>query len=178
MNNLLEICLREDFHKLPPLVKAAHRGNTRLQGRADIQRGNVIAAILCTLTGMPRSARQAEFIVDGSHSAKGMHWKRLINGKAMNSWFALDGDLLVEKLGFIHMSMQLKVKNATLIYTIVKTKILGIPIPSLLAPKVEAREEQVDDKYQFQVEVSLPLVGRLIQYAGSLELIESPAGES
>lgn len=171
MSNLLKTCLGDEYEKLAPLIQVSHLGRTRLEGHADIQRGNPLAQILCLLTGMPRSAKNARFVVEGDHLPEGMRWNRLINGKPMNSWFALDKGLLVEKLGFIHMSMKLRVEESALIYTIVKTKILGIPIPSFLAPRVEAREEQVGNDYVFQVAVSLPLVGLLIKYAGVLTLV-------
>lgn len=171
VTNILKICLGSDYENLAPLVQRAHIGKMQLEGYAEVERGNKLAQFLCVLTGMPPTAKRARFIVNGNHLENGMQWHRLIDDKAMNSWFELNGNLLVEKLGFIHMFLRLRVENQALIYSIVKTRIFGLTIPRFLAPKVEAREAQVGDAYEFRVVVCLPLIGSLIRYGGSLKLV-------
>jgi hypothetical protein len=51
-----------------------------------------------------------------------------------------------------------------------KTRILGLPIPKFISPHVKAIEEQVDDKYRFSVEVSMPVVGKLVSYMGDMRV--------
>ncbi len=169
--NILKHCLGQEYSKLSPLIQRAHIGKVKLQGQAKIERGNSLANILCWLTGMPASADQAEFIVMGEHLEQGIIWNRLINGKAMNSWFALQDKSLVEKLGFIHMYLQLSVSpEGSLVYSLFKTRFWGIPIPRFLSPNVIAVEGQENDAYVFEVRVTMPVIGLLIQYAGTLSL--------
>ena len=48
--------------------------------------------------------------------------------------------------------------------------ILGIAVPHGLAPSLEAWEGERDGRYDFVVEVRLPLIGRLVRYEGQLDL--------
>ena len=48
-------------------------------------------------------------------------------------------------------------------------RFLGVPLPRLLAPSVATLESERDGRYRFEVEASLPLLGRIVRYAGWLE---------
>jgi hypothetical protein len=51
-----------------------------------------------------------------------------------------------------------------------RVALLGIPAPRVLAPGLEAWEGEHDGRYDFAVEVRLPIIGRLVRYEGLLEL--------
>jgi hypothetical protein len=65
----------------------------------------------------------------------------------------------------------LTVEQGALVYTLVKARLFGIPIPLFLAPKVIAEEAQVDEIYRFKVNVSMPLIGLLVRYGGDMKLM-------
>jgi hypothetical protein len=44
----------------------------------------------------------------------------------------------------------------------------GVPIPRVFAPKISAREWQANDRFQFEVEASMPMIGKVIAYRGWL----------
>jgi hypothetical protein len=46
-----------------------------------------------------------------------------------------------------------------------------VTLPRGLAPDLEAWEGERDGRYDFAVEVRLPLVGRLVRYEGLLDLV-------
>jgi hypothetical protein len=46
--------------------------------------------------------------------------------------------------------------------------VLGVPMPRFLMPRVVAGESAPDGRFQFSVEIALPLIGRLVRYRGWL----------
>nr|WP_269783336.1 DUF4166 domain-containing protein [Marinibactrum halimedae] len=162
---------------MAPVVQQAHHGSTRLEGEASVHRGNRLAQWICHLFGMPPEAKACRLIVTGHHDANIMLWNRYFDDYPMNSYFYKCGDYIIERLGPIHLLMKLDVNEGALTYSLEKTRILGIPIPRWMAPRVYAVEQQVNDKYRFSVDVSIPLVGHLVGYLGdlSVETLASPS---
>lgn len=171
--DLLKLCLGQDYGLLDPLVKKAHTGSSQLKGRVSVQRGNWLANVICNIFSMPAASKSCALTVVGEHSLDYMSWNRLFDDFAMNSHFEREGQQLVEVLGPIRMNMQLQVSEGALIYRLVKARILGVPIPLWLAPRVIAEEAQVGEVYRFTVNVSMPLVGLLVSYGGDMQLVEA-----
>jgi hypothetical protein len=170
MPDLFKSCLGDQFEQLAPLVRKAHTGRIRLEGDVTVERGNWIANLICKLFGMPPAAPKCKLVVNGNHDQKTMTWNRFFDDFAMNSFFYKDRDYLVEQLGPIHMKMAVNVTDGVLTYTLDKTRILGIPIPKCMGPRVIAVEEQAGDQYRFSVLVSMPVVGKLISYFGDMSV--------
>ena len=55
-------------------------------------------------------------------------------------------------------------------------RFLGVPLPRFLAPSVFTFESEREGRYHFEVEASLPLLGRIVRYEGWLE--RKASGES
>lgn len=168
---LLKLCLGGHYGLLDPLVKKAHTGSTRLEGRVTVQRGNWLANIICHIFSMPAACDDCQLTVKGEHSLDEMSWNRCFGDFVMNSHFEREGQQLVEVLGPIRMNLILTVEQGALVYTLVKASLFGIPIPLFLAPKVIAEEAQVDEIYRFKVNVSMPLIGLLVRYGGDMKLV-------
>jgi hypothetical protein len=87
--------------------------------------------------------------------------------------------LLVERLGIVEMLMRLEVVGGALSYQTVSAALrlgfLRVPLPSRLSPYVTALEKAVGDTNQIHVsvDVTLPLLGRLIAYNGILTQVEA-----
>jgi len=87
--------------------------------------------------------------------------------------------LLVERLGIVEMPLRLEVVRGALSYKTVSAALrlgfLRVPLPYWLSPYVTAWEKSVSDTNQIHVsvDVTLPLLGRLIAYDGILSQIEA-----
>jgi len=87
--------------------------------------------------------------------------------------------LLVERLGIVEMLLRLKVVGGALSYqtgsAALRLGSLRIPLPYRLSPYVTAWEKAVGDTNQIHVtvDVTLPLLGRLIAYDGILTQVEA-----
>ena len=54
-------------------------------------------------------------------------------------------------------------------------RILGLPLPRVLWPRIRAGESVVAGRFVFDVEIRLPLAGLLIHYRGHLEPVRPQA---
>lgn len=169
--NALQKHLSDRFLELDELIQKAHIGTIKLKGLASVKRGNALASLMCTVLGFPKNSDQCPLEVLAEHKTEKMVWRRNFDGQVMVSHFSLAGPYLQESLGMIRMLMKLTVQNGRLVYGLVKTKMLGISLPRFLSPSLTAYEHEDENKYIFSVEVSLPIIGRLIKYEGRLDLI-------
>jgi hypothetical protein len=87
--------------------------------------------------------------------------------------------LLVERMGIMEMRFRLEVAGGALSYQTVSAVLgfgsLRVPLPYRLSPCVTAWERAVGDmnRIHVSVDVTFPLIGRLIAYDGILTQIEA-----
>lgn len=169
--SVLEVHMGENFKRLDPLLKKVHVGSVRLQGTVEVKRGGILARLICTFFRFPRENPNAKLRVDCEHNRDSMVWKRDFDGLKMESNFRRQGEFLMEYLGPLAMSFKAVETNGALEYQFIKTKMFGIPIPAVLSPQVEAVESESDGKYCFSVRVKMFLIGMVISYGGTLDVI-------
>lgn len=99
-----------------------------------------------------------------------MLWARDFGGVKMTSCFVKDGDFLVEQMGPIKLWLKLTSENGTLRYKLMKASCLGFTLLKRFSPTLEAFESEDSGFYVFGVRISLPLIGKLIEYQGKLVL--------
>jgi hypothetical protein len=168
-NALIE-CMDGAFVKLPDLVQQAHRGTIRLSGSAKVERGKGIGGLIAAIMRLPKSNPKADLVVTAWHFPDQMVWSRNFDGKLFESTFKRDEDFLVERMGPLSLYLQPMCEGGRLVYRLIATQIGPIALPRFLAPSMNAWEGEKDGKYQFEVSVSLPLVGQMIRYSGALDL--------
>jgi uncharacterized protein DUF4166 len=107
-------------------------------------------------------------------------WRRTFAERPLVSMQSTRGaGLLVERLGIVEMLMRLEVVGGALSYQTVSATLrlgfLRVPLPYRLSPYVTALEKAVGDTNQIHVsvDVTLPLLGRLIAYNGILTQVEA-----
>ena len=158
------------FAKLPALVQQAHRGTIRLSGTAKVERGSGLGGLIAQIMGLPKFNPKAELVVVAWHFPDQIVWSRTFDGKAFESTFKKDDDLLVEQMGPLSLYLQPMCEGGRLVYRLLGTQIGPISLPRFLAPSMNAWESEKDGKYQFEVSVGLPLCGQVIRYSGALDL--------
>lgn len=171
--NALQLCLGSSFARLPPVVQRAHLGRIELQGHVSVLRGRGLGAVLASFFGMPVENDRCLLKVSGDHLNDRMIWRRSFDGKKMESQFLRDEDHLIEMMGPLKLRLTPRVDQGRLRYELRSTQIGRIVLPNFLAPKLIAWKGEADGFYEFEVEISLPLIGRLVRYAGRLQLVRS-----
>jgi hypothetical protein len=168
--NALIACLGRAFFKLPEIVQRAHHGTIRLSGAVTVERGRGPGWLIAALLRLPRSNPKAELVVVGWHFPDQMVWSRTFDGRTFESTFTTEGVFLVERMGLVTLVIEPVVEGGRLQYRLAATRIDPIPLPRPLLPSLKAWEGERDGRYVFEVAVGLPLIGRIIRYAGALDL--------
>lgn len=164
--------LGERFEALPPRVRELHDvvGASSWTGRADVERGRSLTArVVATLFGLPPAGRdqalRVTFQVDGDREI----WSRTFGNTVFRSVQYERGGLLRERVGPSTFVFALDTSTDGMALKLQGVRFLGAPLPRFLAPSVRTFESERDGRYHFEVEAALPLLGRIVRYAGWLE---------
>ena len=171
--NALADALGPDFERLDPLIQAAHRGRIRLSGTVEVKRGRGVGGWLAGILKMPASNPACAMVVEGDHQPDVMLSSRDFAGRKMVSAFRRDGAYLTERMGPIALRLKPFVENGSLVYRLISARIGFLPIPAFLQPRLAAWERETDNLYDFEVDIGLHVLGRLIRYRGRLRLESS-----
>ncbi len=169
--------LGERFEHLPARVRELHdvAGESVWTGRADVDRGRSLASrVVATLFGLPPAGRdqalRVTFQVDGDREI----WSRSFGDAVFRSVQYARSGLLRERVGPSTFVFALETSDDGMALKLHGVRFLGVQLPRFLAPSVRTFESECKGRYQFEVEASLPLLGRIVRYAGWLER-EDPA---
>lgn len=163
------------FADLPEPVQRVHSfaGSTRLSGRGYVTGpGSFAAKLIARVFGFPPTGVDVPVVVDLSRKDGVELWQRSFAGKSFRSTQRVgrgryDG-LIVERFGPTGFGMAVVVEQGALSLVLRRWDVLGIPMPKFLLPRVIAGEHGADGRFNFSVEISLPLIGRLVRYQGWL----------
>jgi hypothetical protein len=140
------------------------------------------ARLLARLAGLPRLGEAVDVRLVVTPRADGEEWRRSFAGRSLVSrQYAGPDGLLAERMGLAELRFRLEVTDGALAYRSVNAALcLGpwrVSLSRRLCPVVSARETPAGqgDQVHVNIEVSLPLLGRLIAYEGTLTFgVEPP----
>lgn len=165
--------LDEGFDRLPEVTRRLHRGRPAViaEGEAVVAPAeNFVARFIARRVGVPgEEGRLPVRVVIESRDGR-EHWTRFFADKPMRSVMsAAPGGLIEERFGAVAMRMRLVPRGDGLDMQLVSGRLWGVPLPGFLLPRIKG-EERVDEagRHRFEVEIVLPLFGRLIAYRGYL----------
>ena len=168
--------LGERWRILPAAIRDAHSPAPRLDlaGRVWVAgETNPPARLIRWMLGFPEPANDITIAVTMQATRSGERWTRCAGGRSFSSELspARSGGLVQERFGPLLFAMDLPSDGKGLEMIFVAWRLGPLPLPAWLAPRFEAREF-VDDRgrFNFDVSLALPLIGRLVAYRGWLEL--------
>ena len=150
--------------------RAQARGIARVTG--DLHwRARLVRAI----AGLPSPAEAIVLMLEIRPHAMGESWLRCFGQRPMRSELAGSTrlpDMLEERLGPARLTFAFEVVDARLHWIAREVRVLGITLPSrwLRGMRASCGEEQ--GRYAFDIDVRLPLVGRIVAYSGWLEPVD------
>ena len=169
--------LGADFERLPPAVRALHdlRQPTMWRGRVDVQRGTAfICGIIAAIAGLPPAGPDQPLTVTFTPRNGEEIWHRAFGTAVFLTRQAPGAGGIHEFAGPARLLLQPRVSADGMSLDLTGVRLLGVPVPRFLVPKVETREFEKAGRYHFEVEARLPWFGRLVRYAGWLEPAEKP----
>ena len=162
------------FDRLPAAIRALHETPGRSLWRGEAETGGAagpLAALVARIVGFPKAnaacAAEISIEADGTRSI----WRRRIGGHAFASVLSRprEGGRIQERFGPLAMDLRLTPEGDRLVYRVEGWRLGPIPLPRALAPSTSAHEEvDAEGRFVFDVEISLPLIGRLVRYRGWL----------
>ncbi len=162
------------FDCLPAPIRALHEtpGRSLWRGEATTEGAqNPLGALAARLVGFPpgQAACLAEVAIEagGDRSV----WRRRIGGHAFSSVLSAPraGGRVCERFGPLGMDLRLIPEGARLVYRVDGWRLGPLPLPRTLCPTTTAHEEvDADGRFVFDVEIRLPLAGRMVRYRGWL----------
>lgn len=173
--------LGADYDRLPAIIRAMHdvRGRHTAHGCGRVRRStHLFGRLLATFLGMPAEASSATIAVsftlrDGVESiTRSYDGAILITHQAIAPGARGEKPLLMERFGPVKLFIRLEGDEAGVTFHLQACRLLGLPMPSVLAPRLTARERVSEGKYHYFVQVALPFLGRLIEYEGLLNAPE------
>lgn len=163
------------FDDLPNAVRKLHDSKVERQwhGTADVKRGRgLLARVIATLIGFPGQADDVRVAVAFTPDAEGERWTRTFGTHSFHSHqrcgSGRNRHLLVERFGVLEVALALVIDGDRLQLIPRRWSLLGIPLPKFLLPRGTSFETQNGERFSFNVDVTLPLVGRVVSYKGTL----------
>ena len=160
-------------------VRRLHSGMLQGDGRFTVRHGEGGAARLLTrLMHLPEAGAEIPVKLNVTTHKSGERWHRTFGAGVPFVTEQRAGDesgLMIEDIGPTEIRYRLEIAGGALFYRQVGTRLrmgpLRLPLPRWLAPRIVARESALDNKStHISVEVTLPLIGRLISYKGYIEI--------
>jgi hypothetical protein len=175
---LYERLLGDGWNELAPAVRLAHTTCKQLSltGCFQITHGRGrLARCVAVMAGLPRESLSARTKLFVEPRGDKEVWHRAFDGVVLKTTQRAGREsLLVERFGAFEFRFALTVKEGGLFYRQVGVAFLIGPIPIMLwkklAPHVAAHESPGTGwTTDVSVEISVPLIGRIMSYKGSLE---------
>lgn len=166
--------LGPDFDRLPAEIRELHdvRGESLARGRCRIRRGgHPLARLTGWLFRMPPAGEDLPVEVAFRPQRGGELWRRSFAGNPLASFQEAAGrpGWIFESFGPGRFLLEVPVDDAGLALLLRGVRILGLPLPRALWPRIRAGESVAAGRFVFDVEIRLPLAGLLVHYRGYLE---------
>lgn len=164
------------FGDLPPRLRELHGGDgsRRWVGVASVRRGGgLLARLVTALIGFPKAGAQVPVSVTFARADGVERWTRTFAGRSFSSVQACGTGrtsyLLMERFGIASFAIALIVQDKCLLFFPRNWSLARIPMPRLLLPRGKSFEMEQDGKFCFDIEISMPLIGTIMAYRGTLE---------
>jgi hypothetical protein len=157
-----------------PAGQALHdAGTSRWTGVCSVVGGSTVAArLVALLFQLPSAASGVPIAVDFVTAADGEQWTRRIGDRAMRSYQCLAAGKprgwIVERFGTFAFDLEMVAAQGELKLLMRGMRCFGLPLPGALWPRIAAREWEEGGRFHFDVEIAMPLAGRLVRYRGWL----------
>ncbi|MBO0739892.1 MAG: DUF4166 domain-containing protein [Hyphomicrobiaceae bacterium] len=159
------------FAVLPARVRELHDLHAASQwaGMANVERGRSrLSRLAAWIAGLPPEARDQALCVTFEPVGANEVWTRRFGEMRFRSVQYERAGFLCERAGPAMFVFTPVVTGHGLALRLDGFRLLGLPLPRLLHPSVRTWECEREGRYQFSVEVRLPLAGLIIRYAGWL----------
>lgn len=174
MSRLYPQLLGAQYVLLAPVLRETHEHITQLRGTVSVTRGKSwLARALASLAGLPHACVDApcrvDFVQDAGAPPGAERWVRDMAGSRFSSLLVPAGPReFDESFGWYRLRFRIELATGAVQFALQGMRVLGVPVPRRLLPRIVTRESGIDGAYVFAVQAHLPLLGLLVAYQGLL----------
>ncbi len=174
-----EIALGERYGLLPAVTQSLHKTapSRLLSGEVTIEGAtNPFTKMMAALFRMPPTSSAKPILTSIQLSDKGVEsWARYFPGRCMRSQMGNpdpEDQTIDEMFGRFNFTLKLDAYEEGIDMRLQSGRAFGLPLPTFCLPIISASERADGDKHLFDVNLSLPLFGRLVHYSGWLRIAD------
>lgn len=171
--SLHERILGGGYERLPAGVREFHRlqGRFRIAGIAEVHGpATLLAALLARVLGIPRRDGKVPLTFHLAAAPDEERWRREFADRVLATTLACRDGRLVEQLGPVRLGFTLFPSAKGLRIELVAMQFFALPCPAWIRPTITGFESGESGRLEFDVEVRVPLAGRVVKYTGWLDL--------
>jgi hypothetical protein len=148
-------------------------GSSLWQGRCVVTGAETtVGHFLAWLFQLPAATEDAAIAVEFESRNGGEIWTRKIGKRVMRSRQFIGSrkpqNSIVERFGIFDFDLDVRAADHRLELMMCGMRCWGVPLPRALCPSIEATESEEEGRFRFDVQIRLPLIGRLVRYRGWL----------
>jgi hypothetical protein len=169
--------LGDAARRLPPVIYRMHATAPRVVavGTGTVTRGtNVVTRFLADLHRMPAAGRDRPLTVTFEAAEDCERIMRSYPDTTLVTHQSAGGPagsfLLAERFGPFALSIRLSADEEGIDFALIAVRWHGMRLPRPAWPRLQASERADGEIYRFHVRIDLPLLGRLIEYRGTLQI--------
>jgi hypothetical protein len=163
------------YEQLAAPIRDLHEVSTTrvFRGEANVTRGRgLLSRLVARIIGFPPAGERVPVTVTLTRQGQRELWQRDFAGARFSSvqhpGAGRNEGLLIERFGPMAFAMAVVVDGGRLRLIQRRGTAFGIPMPRWMLPKGEACEHDADGRFNFHVDVTLPIVGPVVGYRGWL----------
>jgi hypothetical protein len=180
MPHVFEEILGDAYARLPPVVRRLHEPDpvAQFEGRVDVEGAATAAgAAVARRLGLPPAGRDLPAKVTVARDGGVERIRRDYGGRIFETRFApMAGrrGRAIERFGPLTLEFAVAGSEQGIDFSVAQCRIGPLPLPKRFTPLLAASERAgADGTYRFDVEIGLPLVGRLVRYRGWLRPVSA-----
>jgi len=163
--------LGEAFDRLPQVLKNFHNQPCEAvaQGSLRITRGKGwMRQALAAAMHLPMPGEQVPIQLRVQVDGEEEHWTRDFGSLRLVTRQWLHRDLLMESAGPMRFGFHLEARGLEMHFVFARCWFIGIPLPTVLAPQVNASVIQHEAGWWVRVSVEVPVLGMITRYEGKV----------
>ncbi len=169
---LFEQALGARWGQMPQPWRALHDvwDLSEFEGRAEVVRGTSwLSRLVAIPFGFPAAAKDVAVRVSMERRGASEVWTRNFAGKIFRSVLSPSSpNTLYERFGAFTFELGLRGDHTHLSLQVQRGWFLGIALPKWALPRSKVREDVQQGRFNFDVELHIPIAGFLVRYRGWL----------
>ncbi|MBS0539288.1 MAG: DUF4166 domain-containing protein [Proteobacteria bacterium] len=163
------------YDELPEACRTLHdSGESVWEGRCTVDGARTpVGRVLSWLFQMPPAIADASIVVEFEVRNGRETWTRRVGGRTMRSRQYIGvrraAGSIVESFGPFDFDLRVTVEDQRLALTMTGMRLMGVSLPRFAWPIITAFEAGADGRFNFDVNIELPGIGRLVHYRGWLK---------